>query len=216
MPDPMPDLPPDVLSPDRSYISVSRSAADRLAAEFGIAHEDFRAIRASVVAACRDAAVIPGSVRTQTAFLADATVWGQAVVLICVVQAGTPRSDDGQTVMVKGVMTRERAAELLRSKDGPGGDPARVVLDAESVEHFRSVCRPLIELLKAALGFAGDPIVTARSVVGDFFNLPPSAGSREAGWDEDAWRRFAAAVPFPVVPGDRCVAVARRLAGDTP
>lgn len=45
----------------------------------------------------------------------------------------------------------------------------RVVLDAESVEHSRAELRPLLDRLKAFFGWPGDPVVTARSLLGDFF-----------------------------------------------
>lgn len=83
---------------------------------------------------------------------------------------------------------------------------AKVVFDAESVEHFRSECRPLLDRLRAFFGWPGDPVVTARSTVGDFFE-----GFRDEAEYRQKWSEFAATLHFPVLPTDTCLAVARKL-----
>ncbi len=82
----------------------------------------------------------------------------------------------------------------------------RVVLDAESVEHFRAELRPLLDRLRAFFGWDGDPVVTARTVVGDFFE-----GFRDEGEYRAAWDRFAASLPVPALPTDRALDLARKL-----
>ncbi len=49
-------------------------------------------------------------------------------------------------------------------------------------------------------------MVTSRSMVGDFFMMPPD------GAEDEAWEHFAASLPFAVEGTDMLIAVARKLA----
>lgn len=82
----------------------------------------------------------------------------------------------------------------------------RVVLDGESVEFFRAEMRPLLDRVRAFFGWEAVPLVTARSLVGDFFEW-----IRDAEEFRATFARFAATLPFPVAPADRALDVARKL-----
>jgi len=100
------------VDPNECHISLSRqadAALERLEVCSGLPHRERR--RCVVEAAyCGD--IEPLAELQETHFLAKATVAGKPCVLLCLSFDGSPHGDKARSMIVRGVFTSERAAEL--------------------------------------------------------------------------------------------------------
>lgn len=100
------------LDPAETHISLSRSANadfERLALSASVG--GFRERRRIVVDALRlHAKPLPELCEMQ--FLANTVIDGVSVVALCLSHGGSPLGDKAQSVIVRGIFTQERAAEL--------------------------------------------------------------------------------------------------------
>jgi hypothetical protein len=107
------------LDPADVHVTLSRSANadfDRL----GLAGGSFRDRRRTVV----DSLHVHAETLTdlsEVQFLARTTIAGKLVVALCLAHAGSPLGDKSQSVIIRGIFTPERAAEL--SAIGKGLSP---------------------------------------------------------------------------------------------